>query len=192
MNAAGGNSDEFKGSGSETAGNSSPHADVPAAPTGAAAGAAADEIARLTLERDDLKDQLLRARAEFINYQKRARQQADEARSYAVGSLAGDLLDPLDNLDRAVEALRATGVEGITAGLELVQRQLHEILAKHGVEPIAAQGQPFDPNVHDAMVQQPSQEHPEGTVIAELGKGYRIRDRVLRPSKVAVSVKGKG
>ena len=77
----------------------------------------------------------------------------------------------------------------MTAGLDMVQRQLHEILAKHGVEPIEAHGRPFDPNLHDAVMQQPSREHPEGTVVSELSKGYTIRERVLRPSKVAVSAK---
>jgi molecular chaperone GrpE len=68
-----------------------------------------------------------------------------------------------------------------------VQKQLLEVLAKHGVEPITALGEPFDPNLHEALVQQPTADHPEGTVVGELSKGYRIRDRVLRPSKVAVS-----
>jgi len=140
-------------------------------------------------ERDELKDQVLRARAEFANYQKRAKQQADSDRLYAVGSLARDLLDPLDNLERAIEALRASGADGVTAGLDMVQRQLAEVLAKHGVEPISAHGCPFDPNFHDAVLQQPSAEHPEGTVVSELSKGYKIRERVLRPSKVAVSAK---
>jgi molecular chaperone GrpE len=66
---------------------------------------------------------------------------------------------------------------------------LAEVLAKHGVEPIAAHGHPFDPNLHDAVLQQPSTEHPEGTVVSELSKGYKIRERVLRPTKVAVSAK---
>ena len=136
-----------------------------------------------------MKDQVLRARAEFANYQKRAKQQADSDRVYAVGSLARDLLDPLDNLERAIEALRASGDLGVTAGLDMVQRQLAEVLAKHGVEPIKAHGCPFDPNLHDAVVQQPSALHPEGTVVSELSKGYKIRERVLRPSKVAVSTK---
>jgi molecular chaperone GrpE len=150
---------------------------------------AALSLAQLKQERDELKEQVLRARAEFANYQKRAKQQADSDRVYAVGSLARDLLDPLDNLERAIEALRASAAQGVTAGLDMVQRQLMEILAKHGVEPIPAQGCPFDPNLHDAVMQQPSQEHPEGTVVSELSKGYTIRDRVLRPSKVAVSAK---
>jgi molecular chaperone GrpE len=152
-------------------------------------GSPADEVARLKQERDDFREQALRARAEFANYQKRSKQQADTDRVYAAGSLAKDLLDPLDNLSRAIDALRASGAEGITAGLDMVQRQLHEVLAKHGVEPIEAMGTPFDPNLHDALLQQPTADHPEGTVVSELSKGYKIRDRVLRPSKVAVSAR---
>jgi molecular chaperone GrpE len=148
---------------------------------------AAGRIAQLKKERDDYRDQVLRSRADFANYQKRAKQQADADRVYAVGSLAKDLLDPLDNLGRAIDALRASGSEGITAGLDMVQKQLLEVLAKHGVEPIPALGEPFDPHFHDAVVQQPTADHPEGTVVGELSKGYRIRDRVLRPTKVAVS-----
>ena len=150
---------------------------------------AADSISQIKQERDEFREQALRARAEFANYQKRAKQQADSDRVYAIGSMARDLLDPLDNLDRAVEALRASGALDVTAGLDMVQRQLHEILAKHGIEPIEALGRPFDPNLHEAVLQQPSGEQPEGTVVAELSKGYKIRDRVLRPTKVAVSVK---
>ena len=158
-------------------------------PTTGETMSASEQIALLKQERDELRDQALRTRAEFANYQKRAKQQADADRVYAVGSLAKDLLDPLDNLDRAIEALRAKGAEGITAGLDMVQKQLHEIMARHGVEPIAAHGRPFDPNLHEAILQQPSHDHPEGTVVAEMSRGYTIRDRVLRPSKVAVSVK---
>lgn len=149
----------------------------------------ANETVRVQQERDECRDQLLRARAEFANYQKRAKQQADADRAYAIGSLAHDLLDTIDNLERAIGALKSSAAEGITAGLDMVQKQLLDTLAKHGVEPILAQGHPFDPNFHDALVRQPSSDYPEGTVVAELGKGYKIRDRVLRPTKVAVSVK---
>ncbi len=150
---------------------------------------ASERIALLSREVEELRDSALRARAEFANYQRRAKQQADSERIYAVVPLARDLLDPLDNLERAIDALRASGASGVTAGLDMVQRQLLDILAKHGVEPIAAQGHPFDPNMHEAVLQQPIALHPEGTVIAELSKGYTIRDRVLRPSKVAVSAR---
>ncbi len=166
--------------GSEPSNEESPNGDTQVA---------ADETARLKQERDECQDQLLRARAEFVNYQKRAKQQADADRAYAIGSLARDLLDTIDNLERAIDALRSSAAEGITAGLDMVQKQLLDTLAKHGVEPILAQGQPFDPNFHDAMLKQPSADYPEGTVVAELGRGYKIRDRVLRPTKVAVSVK---
>lgn len=148
-----------------------------------------EEIDLLQKERDELKDQVLRIQADFANYQKRARQQAEEVRTYAIGSLAQEVLGSIDNLERAIEALRASANQGITSGLDMVQKQLLGILAKYGVEPIAALEQPFDPNFHEAIMQQPSAEHPEGTVVAELGKGYKIHDRVLRPSKVAVSVK---
>jgi molecular chaperone GrpE len=148
-----------------------------------------EEIEVLKKERDELKNQILRIQADFANYQKRAKQQADEVRTYAIGNLAQDVLGGIDNLERAIEALRASANQGITSGLDLVQKQLLGILAKYGVEPISALEQPFDPNLHEAIMQQPSAEHPEGTVVAELGKGYKIHDRVLRPSKVAVSVK---
>jgi molecular chaperone GrpE len=147
----------------------------------------AEQIEQLKRERDEYRDQALRGRADFANYQKRAKQQADADRAYAVGSLAKDLLDPLDNLERAIDHLRDSGVEGITAGLDMVQKQLLDVLAKHGVEPIPALGSPFDPNLHDALMQQPTADQPEGMVVNELSKGYKIRDRVLRPSKVAVS-----
>jgi molecular chaperone GrpE len=148
-----------------------------------------DETTQLRTERDELKEQLLRSRADFANFQKRAKQQAETDRTYAIGNLARDLLEAIDNLERATAALRASANEGITSGLDMVQKQLLATLAKYGVEPIDALGHPFDPNLHEALMQQPTTDHPEGTVLAELSKGYKIHDRVLRPSKVAVSTK---
>jgi molecular chaperone GrpE len=194
MNKKAQESNDTDGSGAEFEANSDPDQGAGPGPTegqpeNGETMSASEQIALLKQERDELRDQALRTRAEFANYQKRAKQQADAERAYAVGSLAKDLLDPLDNLDRAIEALRAKGAEGITAGLDMVQKQLLEIMAKHGVQLIDAHGHPFDPNLHDAVLQQPSLEHPEGTVVAELSKGYTIGDRVLRPTKVAVSFK---
>jgi molecular chaperone GrpE len=152
-----------------------------------------DELEQTQKQRDEYLEQLQRSRAEFANYQKRAKSQAEADRVYAVGTLARDFLDGLDNLQRATDALRASGASGITEGLDMVHKQLLATLAKHGVEPIQALGKPFDPNQHEAMIQQPDAEHPEGTVVAELSRGYRIHERVLRPSKVAVSIRpGKG
>ena len=147
------------------------------------------DLAEAQRQRDDYYDQLLRARAEFSNYQKRARAQAEADRAYAAGDLARDLLPVLDNFERAAEAARAAGAPALVEGLDMVYKQLLAALAKHGVAPIEALNQPFDPNRHEALVQQPSAAHPEGTVVAELGKGYALRDRVLRPAQVAVSVK---
>ena len=148
-----------------------------------------EEIAQLQRQRDEYFEQLQRSRAEFSNYQKRAKTQADSDRTYAVGGLARDLLEAVDNLERATDALRTSGAAQITDGLDMVHKQLLAILAKHGIEPIAALGKPFDPNQHEALVQQPDATKPEGTVVAELSKGYRMHDRVLRPTKVAVSIK---
>jgi len=134
---------------------------------GTTAEAPPADLSALTRERDEARDQVLRTRAEFVNYQKRTKQQAEADRLY----------------------LRSSAQEGIASGLDIVHKQFLAVLAKYGVEPIEALGQPFDPNFHEALMQQPSADAPEGTVVAELGKGYKIHDRVLRPSKVAVSVK---
>ncbi len=160
-------------------------------PPGPAAGAdgttGSDPLAEVTRQRDDYLDQLQRSRAEFANYQKRARAQAEADRAYAVGPLAADLLHVIDNFERALEAARAAGASPIVEGLEMVHRQLLETLAKHGVEPIEARGLPFDPSLHEAIAQRPDPQHAQGTVVDEFGRGYRLRDRVLRPSRVVVS-----
>ncbi len=150
--------------------------------------AVSDELSQAQKQRDEYLDQLQRTRAEFANFQKRSKDQAIQNQAYAVGNLALDLVAVLDNFERAMEAARASGASVIVEGLDLVHRQMLSALAKHGVEPISAIGQPFDPNQHEALVQQPSADHPAGTVVAELGKGYRLKDRVLRPTKVAVSI----
>ncbi|HEU5116245.1 MAG TPA: nucleotide exchange factor GrpE, partial [Isosphaeraceae bacterium] len=118
-----------------------------------------------------------------------AQAQAESDRLYAISNLAADILHVLDNFERALEAARASGASSIAEGLDLVYKQLLGTLAKHGVEPIESVGQPFDPNMHEALTQVPDPEHPEGTVVKEFSKGYRIKDRVLRPSRVAVSVR---
>lgn len=151
-----------------------------------------DELAQAQRQRDEYFEQLQRSRAEFANFQKRLKSQADSDRIYAVGNLAKDLLDGLDNLERAAEALKGSAAAGISDGLAMVHKQLIATLGKYGVEPIAALGKPFDPNQHEALVRQPAADKPEMTVVAELNKGFKIHDRVLRPSQVAVSVKPDG
>lgn len=148
-----------------------------------------EDLSQVRKQRDEYLDQLQRSRAEFANYQKRTKAQADQDRAYAVGGLALDLLAVFDNFERALEAARASGATSIVEGLGMVHKQLISALAKHGIEPISAIGQPFDPNQHEALTQMPSADHPHGTVVAELGKGYKLRDRILRPTKVAVSIR---
>ncbi len=160
----------------------------------AAEGATSDPggetaLAQITQERDQYLNLLQRTQAELVNYRKRAQAQAESDRLYAISNLAADILHVLDNFERALEAARASGASSIAEGLDLVYKQLLGTLAKHGVEPIESVGQPFDPNMHEALTQLPDPEHPEGTVVKEFGKGYRIKDRVLRPSRVAVSVR---
>ncbi len=158
-------------------------------PAGSDVPGAAEDPAQVSRQRDEYRDQLQRCMADFINYQKRARAQAEIDRQFAVASLAEDLLTIIDNFERALDAARNTGDGTIVEGLELIHRQLTETLAKHGIEPMVALDQPFDPSRHEAVMQQPRDDVPEGTVVADLGRGYRLRDRVLRPTKVAVSIK---
>jgi molecular chaperone GrpE len=154
--------------------------------------AANDPLTIVTRERDELKDQVLRVQAEFQNALRRERQMIDIRRAEAVGGVARDVLDVMDNFDRALESARAGGpaTASIHSGLEMVQKQLLAALAKHNVVPIEAQNRPFDPDEHEAVMQRPSAEHPEGTVIQVLAQGYKLGDRVLRPAKVIVSVAG--
>lgn len=151
-----------------------------------------DDPSQVARQRDDYLDQLQRTRAEFANYQKRSKAQADADRLQLVRPLALDVLNALDNFDRAIESARSGGASAIAEGLMMVEKQFVAALAKHGVEPIPALHLPFDPNVHEAIMQQPDAQHPEGTVVLELVKGYKLADRVLRPTKVAVSVRPGG
>ena len=149
-----------------------------------------DSLASVTRERDELKDQILRVQAEFQNAMRRERQMIDIRRAEAVASVARDVLEVMDNFDRALDSARAGGpaTASILSGLEMVQKQLLGALGKHNVAPIEAQGRSFNPDEHEAVMQRPSADHPESTVIGVLAQGYKMGDRVLRPAKVIVSV----
>ena len=163
--------------------------DKESADSGPDAGSSGEELAQAIRQRDEYFDKLQRAHADFVNYQKRAKTQADADRLYLIKPLALDILDALDNFDRAIETARSGGARAIAEGLVMVEKQFVAALNKHGVEPIPALGQPFDPNFHEAIMQQPDATHPEGTVVAEFARGYKLNDRVIRPSKVAVSIR---
>jgi molecular chaperone GrpE len=154
----------------------------------------AEQVAALERERNELKDQMLRALAETDNVRKRANRQIAEERTYAVEKFARDLLSVSDNLTRAVDALPAevrnslpevarTAIEGVA----LTQKELVAVLARHGVTAIdASPGAAFDPALHQAVTQIPS-EHPPGSVAEQFQTGWRIGDRTLRAAMVAVS-----
>ncbi|MEO0982555.1 MAG: nucleotide exchange factor GrpE [Pseudomonadota bacterium] len=173
-----------------------PEAKAAAAPEAEAAAPPTpeDRIAELEAETADLKDKLLRSLAEVDNVRKRAQKQVSDERVYAIEKFAGDLLSVSDNLARALEAVtdevRANLSEagkGLLEGVEMTEKELHAVLARHGVKAIdAAPGAAFDPNQHQAVSQIPS-EHPSGTVAAPFQSGWKIGERVLRAAMVAVS-----
>ena len=157
------------------------------ADNGEAAGEQSEtDTAAVIAERDGLKDQLLRTRADFDNYRKRMVRQSEQIRRNAAQSLIDDLLPVVDNLERAVEHGKDES-GALAEGVRMVLDQLHGVLNKHGVEPIPAEGEPFDPNWHEAVMKVSSEEHGAGTVVTEYQKGYRMGNYVVRPSKVAVS-----
>ncbi|HEY7329362.1 MAG TPA: nucleotide exchange factor GrpE [Gemmataceae bacterium] len=139
-------------------------------------------------KRDEYLYLAQRTRADFENYQKRMKRDQAEERRYAQLPLAADLLSALDNLERATAAAEQAGEKGaLVQGVTMVLAQALDILRRHGIKRIEAQGQPFDPNCHQAVLQQPSREQPPMTVLQVLEQGYMIHDRVLRPARVIVS-----
>jgi len=139
-------------------------------------------------ERDQFLALLQRTQADFENYQKRTQRERESERRYWHGAFALDLLPVIDNLDRAMTAAKQAGESGpLVQGVGMMQTQLLDMLKRHGITPIDALGKPFDPNLHQAIMQQPSREHPPQTVIQVLQQGFMIHDRVLRPAGVIVS-----
>lgn len=162
-----------------------------AAPNGATDELTAFQARAEAAERD--RDQYLAlaksTRADFENYQKRVRREDEERSRYAHTALALSLLPVLDNLERATAAAKQAGESGpLVQGVAMVEAQFLEALKRHGITRMDALGKPFDPNFHQALLQQPSAQHPPGTVLNVLMPGYMIHDRVLRPAQVAVSV----
>jgi molecular chaperone GrpE len=151
------------------------------------------ELQAKLLEKDreiaELKDKYLRSLADGENARKRIRQQSEESVRIQKEALLRDLLPIVDNLERAIEAGRAGGSDSkvIVEGVEMVLRSLSDFLKSHGVAPINAAGQPFDPLRHEAVDQVASDVHPPNTVVEEFHRGYLIGDRVLRPARVTVA-----
>jgi molecular chaperone GrpE len=155
---------------------------------GGKAAAPSGDLAAITAERDKYLELARRTRADFENYQTRVRRDMESERRYAATSLIADLLPVIDNLERALEsAKKANEAATIVEGIEIVRRQFSDTLAKNGVVAIKPQHEPFDPNLHQAVMQQPSADHPPMTVLYTVETGYKMHDRVIRPAKVIVS-----
>jgi molecular chaperone GrpE len=149
--------------------------------------ALAERLARLQAEKDELMQTLVRRQADFENYRKRVERERHDDRRHGIGRLIEELLPVLDGLERGLQAHDDPAYEEYRKGLELIYRQLWEILSRHGLERIAAAGKPFDPNFHQAIERVHSTDYPEGTVLEVLQDGFTFHGRVLRPSSVRVS-----
>lgn len=177
----------------ETDGQADEVADTPVPGTQAdPAPPAGEEDARLELERlrdalAEAEDKHLRALAELQNYKRRSQREQAQRMQYANQELLSQVIPVMDNLQRALDHQAHAGSEEFARGVELVVQQFHEMLLSFGVEPVQAEGQLFDPQVHEAVAQVETGEVPEGTVLEVDTPGYCLHDRCLRPAKVVVA-----
>lgn len=156
-----------------------------------------DPVETLRTENSDLRDRLLRTVAEMENLRKRTEREVADTRSYAIASFARDMLTATDSLSRALMVLPAEArastdatIKSLIDGIEMTEREMQRLLQKHGVKPIEAEGQKFDPHKHQAMFEVPDPSKPEGTVVQVVQAGFAIGDRVLRPAMVGVAKGG--
>lgn len=160
-----------------------------------AAGSDEHHVEVLRAEAEEYKKQaeenyqkLLRVQADYDNFRRRTRQEKEEFAKYASEKLVEQLLPVYDNFDRAIEAGKeSTDYSALLKGIEMIFRQFASILESEGVTPIEAVGQPFNPEFHQAVMQVETDEYEEGIVVEELQKGYKMKDKVIRPSMVKVS-----
>jgi molecular chaperone GrpE len=181
-----------------------PGADAPGAGESGGAGtvdavetaegpALAERLAEAEKEIAKVKDEFLRALAEAENVRRRAARDKLDASKYAISSFARDLLPVADNLRRAADSVdaeartRDPALGALVTGVEMTEKELLGVLERHGITPIAAEGQRFDPHVHEAMYEVPDESVPHGTVVQVLERGFMIHERPLRPSRVGVS-----
>jgi molecular chaperone GrpE len=152
-------------------------------------GAAEDDgDGNLQADLDRFRDLALRSQADFENYKKRAAREKEEAIRYANSSLLERLVPILDNFELGLSAARGEGEKSpIFSGMSMILKQLNDFLAENGVQPIEAEGKKFDPNLHEAIAREPNKDVSEGTVLRQTRRGYRLKDRLLRPSSVVVS-----
>jgi molecular chaperone GrpE len=145
-------------------------------------------VSQLQVDLEKFRDLALRSQADFENYRKRSIREREEAVKFANFSLVEKLMPILDNFDLGLEAARASdGAAQIVSGMEMVRKQIEDFLTQIGVETLKAEGADFDPNLHEAVAQEPHADIAEGKVIRQLRKGYRLRDRLVRAALVVVS-----
>jgi molecular chaperone GrpE len=144
------------------------------------------ELQRVKAERDSLVDRLARAQAEFENARRRASKEQQDFRDYATADAIKALLPALDSFERALESGRSEGGD-FRSGVELIYKQLQDGLAKLGVRPIPAKGEPFDPHYHEAIELVETNDVPDHEILEELQRGYKFKDRLLRPAMVKVA-----
>jgi molecular chaperone GrpE len=144
------------------------------------------EIDRLRREAAELRERAVRTLADFENYRKRADRERQDLRRYALFDVMGEVLGVVDNLDLALSA--EGSADDLKRGVELIRRQISDLLRRHGVREVSALGQAFDPAVHEAVSREESPEVNTATVAAELRRGYFMHDRLLRPAMVRVAV----
>lgn len=181
-----GHAPEAEAAGDQDENSDIPEAAVSDAEESVALSPEAAALEALEQERDDLKDQVLRARAEFDNYRKRMLREGEQLRKTAAQGLMRSLLPIVDNLERALGHVEDKS-DSFTQGIEMIAKQFEDVLAGQGLELISSVGEPFDPNIHEALTHQPSEQYPADTVMEEFQRGYRLGDFVLRPSQVVVS-----
>ena len=151
-----------------------------------AAGGAVSEVDQLKAERDALLDRLARLQAEFDNARKRAMREQQEFREFAAAEVIKGLLPALDSFERALKTSAGDSSE-FRSGIELIYRQFQDALQKAGVQPVISVGQPFDPRVHEAIEMVDTTDVPDHHVLNELQRGYKFKDRLLRPAMVRVA-----
>jgi molecular chaperone GrpE len=156
-------------------------------PSADPSGTATDELTAALEEKQSLQDRLLRTAAEFDNYRKRVDRERRELTDYAATDVLYDLLPIVDDFERALEAKPDADAENYRQGVDLILKQMHDLLRKRGVTQIEALGTDFDPNFHQAVMHDASAEHREGEVMQELRRGYMLRDRLLRAAMVKVA-----
>lgn len=145
-------------------------------------------LAQLQSDLDRFRDLALRSQADFDNFRKRAIREKEDAVKYSNAGFLERLIPILDNFELGLNAARSSAENSpIIAGMDMVARQLNDFLLGSGVEPVDGEGQHFDPNLHEAVAQEASATVPEGDVVRQLRRGYKLRDRLLRPATVVVS-----